>query len=186
MLRSIEELKERVNTLERLLFNLVKVGEVVSVKPGTVRVLFKDRDRKVSAEIPVGFLHTKGINVYSMPKEGQIVWCIFPPNMEDYGLVVGSSYNEEDKPPVQNKTTHLILFPDGTKIEYDENAKKITLFTSGELEITANTKINGNLTVNGNITASQEIADFGGTLSHLRDTYNTHTHSGGSPPDQKA
>ena len=195
MLRTLEELKERVSRLEKLLLNLVKVGEIVSVNPekATVRILFKDRDKKVSAEIPVSFHHTKGIKLYSMPREGQIAWCIFPANMEDYGILIGSSYNEKDKPPQKDKSVHLILFPDGTKIEYDERVKKITVYTKGSVEITAVTThngditINGNLTVNGNITASGEIADLGGskgTLSTLRDTYNIHTHNNSSPPDQ--
>lgn len=191
----VEELRKEVENLKKLLFNVVKVGTIVSVneKEATARVEFKDRDGKVSAEIPFSFMHTLGDKTYSIPKVGQQVWCIFPPNIEDYGLIVGSNYNEKDRPPASDKNLFVHEFEDGTKIVYDKKNHKLTITVNGSIEITAitthngNVTINGNLFVNGNITASGEIADLNGSkgsLSVLRETYNTHTHNGGPPPDQ--
>ena len=140
----VEELRREVENLKKLLFNIVKVGTIVSVneKEATARVEFKDRDGKVSAEIPFSFMHTLGDRTYSIPKVGQQVWCIFLPNAEDYGLIIGSNYNAKDRPPASDKNLFVHEFEDGTRIEYDKSSGKLTIENPKEVVLKVQSSIN--------------------------------------------
>lgn len=45
-------------------------------------------------------------------------------------------------------------------------------------------EVNGPLVVNGPITSTGNISDVSGSMQEMRDTFNTHTHGSGAPPDQ--
>ena len=55
--------------------NLIMIGTVSAIneKDATARVLFTDRDDSTSKEIPISFLHTKGMRIYAMPEVGEQV-----------------------------------------------------------------------------------------------------------------
>ena len=191
MLELLNEVLNRLKNLESKPF--VKTGKVVSTNPekATVRVEIRDIDQKVSYEMPVVYPRTVKDKTYYMPEIGEEVICVFVNETE--GFVLGSVYHEENTPPTSSRTKFVILFEDGTLVEYDKSVHKLNLIVNGNIEITATTThngditINGNLQVNGNITASGDIADLNGSrgsLSTLRETYNTHTHNGGPTPDQ--
>ena len=80
----------------------------------------------------------------------------------------------------------IFLSRDGIRIE--GVSSPITLSTTGSVTIDAPTiKCTGNLEVGGHIVAKGDIKDKGGSYSMagMRNTYNDHTHNGGSTPDQK-
>lgn len=47
------------------------------------------------------------------------------------------------------------------------------------------TTVTGKLAVSGDISGAAQISDATGRMQSIRDTYNGHTHNGGSSPDQK-
>ena len=166
---------------------MIRRGIVVAVdeKTAKVRVEFPDLDNMVSDWLPVVVQKSQDDKFYWLPDIGEMVVVAFDEDGDfTTGYVLGAIYNSKDTVPVANRDKYVIRFQDGTTIEYDRKARKLTAVVNGDVEITANiTTINGNLVVNGNITASQEIYDLGGSrgsLSQLRDTYNTHTHPGDS------
>ena len=178
---------------------MIRRGIVVAVdeKTAKVRVRFPDLDDMISDWFPVVVQKSKDDKFYWLPDIGEMVVVAFDEDGDfTTGYVLGAIYNSKNTVPVANKDKYMIRFQDGTIIEYDRKARKLTAVVNGDIEITANTTtvttitthngnvtINGNLVVNGNITASQEIYDLRGSrgsLSQLRDTYNSHTHPGDS------
>ena len=83
--------------------------------------------------------------------------------------------------PDSGEHVHLVRFPDGTEIRYDDQAHALTatLASGGTAEVTAdggvtvnaNVVINGDVQVNGTLTASEDVIADGISLV-------SHTHGG--------
>ena len=190
MFELLRELKERVSELES--YKPIRIGEVVTVYPqrATARVRFLDMDEETSYELQILHFHTYRDKTFWMPRIGEKVVCLML-NLTD-GFIVGAFYHKDCSAPTDNGDKVVITFEDGTIIQYDKSAHKVTINCIGDVDITVNggngyVTINGNLYVSQNITAKGEIADLNGsrgTLNTLRQTYNTHTHNGSPPPNQ--
>jgi len=130
-----------------LLKNLIRVGRVSSVYPErcTARVVFDDRDDLVSYELPTlgrGSYRTKD---YWLPEEEEQVLCLFLPTGNAEGFILGTRFNEEDLPPIQDKNKRHLRFADGTFIEYDQETHTLTIDL---LPTNGTVIINGHLIVN--------------------------------------
>lgn len=91
------------------------------------------------------------------------VWCIMHDNLND-GVIGGAYYNEDVQPIEKNENLFYREFSDGTKITYDLTSSKLTIESSGGVEI------KGNLKVSGSVEAGQDVK--AGTIS-----LKTHVHS---------
>lgn len=136
-----------MDQLLSLLKNLIRVGRVSSVYPErcTARVVFDDRDDLVSYELtPLGrgSYRTKD---YWMPDLDEQVLCLFLPNGNAEGFILGTRFNDEDKPPVEEKEKRHLRFADGTFIEYDQKTHTLTIDL---LPSNGTVVINGHLVVN--------------------------------------
>ena len=148
---------------------IVRVGHVVSVNENhTVRVKFSDRDGMVSYDLPVLVPSTVDPQDYDLPAEQTPVVCLFLPNGQQQGFVIGAYYSQANPPPVPNRHKHSRTFKDGTFIEYDQGTHTLTVSVAGPVHITATgpVTINGNLAVTGNISAAGSITDAGGNTNH--------------------
>jgi len=143
MMELLRELQEKVAELEEKVNNLVKVGKIVAVNPkkATARVEFEDRDKTVSWELPIMHKHTKWDKTYWLPKIGELVYVLTPALGSGLGVILGSSYNDEDTPPTEDINTVKILFEDGTVIQYDKSAHKLYIHSVGDIEIVSDTHI---------------------------------------------
>ena len=143
MMELLRELQEKVAELEEKLNNLVKVGKIVAVNPkkATARVEFEDRDKTVSWELPIIHKHTKWDKAYWLPKVGELVYVLTPALGNGLGVILGSSYNNEDTPPTEDINTVKILFEDGTVIQYDKSTHKLYIRSVGDIEIVSDTHI---------------------------------------------
>ncbi len=105
-----------------LTVKLIEHGRISSVNPEnhTARIVITDRDNMVSGELPI--LHH---GVYWLPEVGDTVACIMMPNSKSMGFIIGAFYNQEDKPPVNNKNKHHIRFNDGASFEYDSGSHEL-------------------------------------------------------------
>ncbi len=196
--KEIEDLKEEVKNLKRLLQRIVCPAEVVEVDENfhRVRVKLLDRQSMVTGFLPVLVPFGKDTYAYGLPKVGDSVLVVFLPQGLEDGFVLGSFYHLEKTPPSAGIGKFYKKFKDGTLIEYDENAHLLTVSVNGKAVVTTqltthngDVVINGNLKVNGNITASGDIFDHNGALGSvatLRDTYNNHTHTGDSGGETSA
>jgi len=126
---------------------MIRFGKVVAVddKNAKVRVQIEDADAVVTYWLPV--LHSKAQDdkAYWLPDVGELVVCAFYENDWDTGVVLGAVYNEKDRTPAQTRDKAVILFKDGTRIEYDRAAHKLSIHCVGDIEIVAQ----GNVTIIG-------------------------------------
>ncbi|MBI3584190.1 MAG: phage baseplate assembly protein V [Nitrospinae bacterium] len=116
---------------------LVKVGVITQRYPErcTVKVKLIDVDDTVSYELPVVFRKTLKDKDYWMPDIDEHVVCLFSGQGLEQGFVLGAIYSESDKVPVSSNDKWHKQFEDGTVIEYDRKAKKLSLDLKGDCEI---------------------------------------------------
>jgi phage baseplate assembly protein V len=118
------DLEQRVISLEKQLNQTVRVGQVTSIDTaaGTARVILPDSDGVASYDLPVLFQKTQNDKYYTMPDIGEQVLCIFLPNGQEQGFILGSFFSGPDSVPVTSPDKTHIRFKDGTWLEYDRRA----------------------------------------------------------------
>lgn len=168
----------------------MKIGLVVAIDPATgrVRVQFQAQDALVSAWLPVLQQKTARDQAYWLPDLDEQVVCLMDAH-EEFGVVIGAIYSARDVPPVASGDKRHVRFADGTTLEYDRAAHRLTANVKGTLEavvdvsarvvsplvtLVAVTKIecetpllnvSGNITAGGMITAAGNIQSTGGEVS---------------------
>ncbi len=164
---------------------------------------FKDSDL-VIPDVPIlgiGFGNNRGI--FFLPEKGAIVKVSFLYGCLSYPVIDGILPYRKSIPEHGKDNLQINVPKDKIESIGNNKTEEITGLWSGKynkVELTApagfffsgNVQITGNLITTGNITAIGQIADLGGakgSLSDLRDIYNTHTHPGDSggttgTPDQ--
>lgn len=124
---------------------LVRVGIVSSTNPekNTVRVIFEDKDNLVSGDLRIVHRGSVGNKEYWMPDVGDECVCIFPTNDESCfdGYVLGTLFNEKDKPNAKSQDVSRIDFKDGTFIEYDRDKHAMKIECKGTLDIVCDKEI---------------------------------------------
>ncbi|XPV75529.1 MAG: phage baseplate assembly protein V [Desulfovibrio sp.] len=135
----IDELMDRITQLESTVSRLIRTGEVVGIdeKRHAVRVQFPDADGVVSYWLPVlvDKAHVdKAVHALDI---GEHVTCVFLPNGQEAGFVIGAFYSDGDSVPVASRDKRHIRFNDGAVIEYDRSAHKLQATVPGQVEITA-------------------------------------------------
>ncbi len=165
---------------------MIRRGIVVAVdeKTAKVRVRFPDLDDMISDWLPVVSMKTHDDKHYWLPDIDEFVIVAFDEDGDfTQGYVLGAIYNSKDPTPVQNRDKHHIRYSDGTEVEYDRKTHTLRInIPKGEVHITVQNG-NGNVYINGNLIVSKEIYDWDqtkGSLDLLRQTYNSHTHTGDS------
>lgn len=116
---------------------IVRIGTVVSVneKTHTARVELKDRGGMVSYDLPVLVPSTVDPKDYALPAEKTDVLCIFLPNGQQQGFVIGAFYTEVNPPPIGDRKKWVKEFDDGSKIEYDRAKKAININAAGDVNV---------------------------------------------------
>lgn len=112
-------------------------------------MLFEDCDESVSYDLSVVVKHTFKSKSYWLPDVGETVLCMFLPNGEETGFILGSVYSEKDKPVPEisdeNKDRDGIWFEDGSLIKYESDTNTLVLDIKGEINI----KATGNVNIHG-------------------------------------
>lgn len=124
---------------------MIRVGKVVAVddKNAKVRVQIEDADAVVSYWLPVVHQKSQSDKHYWLPDIGELVVCAFYGDDWDTGFVLGSIYNDKDKPPAETREKFVIEFKDGTRIEYNRASHKLHISVKGDILIEAD----GNITL---------------------------------------
>lgn len=106
--------------------NAFRIGRISSVYPKkcTARVLFEDKGKSVSDELAVMVRGSQEAKDYWMPSLGEQVLCVFPSGTTE-GYILGTMYNDEDKPPVSSGDKRHLRFEDGGFIEYDSKTHQL-------------------------------------------------------------
>ena len=161
---------------------ILRIGNVSVYDPARhmARVEFPDKDNLVSNWLPVSLMNTKMNHDEYHLDIGEHVICLMTGNGIESGVIIGSIYDDTNKPPVGDNDIRCTIFKDGTKIEVDrkKHIVKITdsygsVFTMednnirigavGNLEIKAGNMI----TISGsslNISGSGNVKIFGSRI----------------------
>lgn len=133
------DIEKRVIALEKQLNQIVRVGQVSSIDAGkgTARVQLPDSGKVISHNLPVLFSKTQDDKFYTMPDVGEQVLCVFLPNGLEQGFILGAIYSQMDSPPVNDPDKTHIKFKDGTVLEYDRAAHKLSGQVVGDIDLTA-------------------------------------------------
>jgi phage baseplate assembly protein V len=140
--------------------NMIRIGIVTQVYDdrATVRVQFPDDDEEVSWEFPVLQRKTLKDKGYWLPDIGEHVVVVMLPYGQEQGFVIGAIYSEAEKPPESTRDKKVVVFEDGTRIEYDRKNHKLYADVKGEIFIRAT----GNVSVvsDKNVLVKAKRIDF--------------------------
>ena len=142
---------------------LARVGFVTARQPERHRVRVEFRDTVtaplVSGWLPVLAPRASADMAFDLPDVGDQVLCLFLGNGLEDGFVLGSMYGAQ-KPPVSSGDKFHRTFSDGTVIEYDRKAHKLTVHVLGDISVTATGNISiwagGVLKLNAEHISAQE------------------------------
>lgn len=116
----------------------MKIGIVNAIDQAAcrVRVQFQDADGMISDWLPVMQHKTLKDKFYFLPDLGEHVVCMMDEN-DEAGVVLGAIYSAADTPPANSPDLYHVTFSDGTVIEYDRSAHKLTADVKGSVELNA-------------------------------------------------
>ncbi len=160
LIGKIIELEEKIKDLRASLTRLVCVGEVVAIDPSQARVRVKlpSHDNLVTDFLPVLYSKTQLDKEYYIPDIGEQVLVLFVP-LEGFetGFVLGASYNDVDKVPVNSKDKWHKKFKDGTYMEYDRKEHVFRANIKGDAEINVEGNLIAQVNKNASIIAGSKI-----------------------------
>jgi phage baseplate assembly protein V len=129
-----------VNELYDLLCQTVRVGFVSVRDEAAMRVRVKFDDitggAVVSDWLQVLTPRARADKQYDLPDEGDQVLCLFLPFGKECGFVLGSMYGAES-PPVSSGDKWRRAFSDGSWLEYDRAAHRLTAVVVGDVDVSA-------------------------------------------------
>lgn len=143
--------------MKDIISSIIRIGTISSVNEAEckARVVFEDRDDIVSQELYLLPRGTKRVKSYSIPEVGETALCLFLPNALEEGYIIGSYYNDIEKPVENDKNIFSLTFLNGTKFKYDLSSNKLILEGLTSIDINAQeVNLNGNLKVLGDIFAN--------------------------------
>ena len=88
--------------------------------------------------------------------------CVMMDKHDEEGIILGAVYHEGNTPPIGNKDTVGVTFPDGTVVKYNRSDSKFTIECAGEVNVTC-TK--ANVTASDSVNMDTPSATFSGDVS---------------------
>ncbi|MCL2458900.1 MAG: phage baseplate assembly protein V [Desulfobulbus sp.] len=146
MADDFSRLERRLKALEQNRGAVLRWGTVTEVdeKAGSARVKINDADGIVTMPLRVLQRRTLKDQEQSLPDIGEQAACLFAGQGFEQGLVLGASYSDKDPSPGRPPHVWYRKFEDGTELEYDRQAHKLTINVSGAIDI----KASGAITIN--------------------------------------
>lgn len=151
-----------------------------------VRVSFGADDGVVSWWLPVLQPRTSGDSAYWMPGADEQVVCLLDEHAED-GVVLGSVYSSEAPPPHASLDVVHLQMRDGTVIEYDTAAHRLTVSLAGagaEIALSAPGGVRIEVPAGQHVLVGGPGGEELVTRSFLEQSYGgylAHTHLAGAP-----
>lgn len=134
-----------------------------------------------------------GWGMFCPPDNGDMVVVEFQEGDFEAGIITKRLFNDSDRPLPVTPGEFWLVHQSGSLLKF-HNDGSVQLIAAGTLtssaaqwnhtgpvHITGDVTVTGNETVSQNITAGLDIADQNGakgTVQHIRDNYDVHTHSG--------
>ena len=196
-----------VETLRRLA-NIVRPGTVteVDLQAARVRVRYAgdEADPVLTGWLP-WIVSRAGADAAEWwpPGVGEQAVLLAPNGDLAQAFALPAVYSNESGAPSTEQDLHLTRYADGAEIAYDAAAHHLSatlpegataaIEAPGGIAVTGNVAVDGTITATGNIESEADIEadgnvqDSAGTMTEMRDTYNTHTHAsnGAAAPSQQ-
>ncbi|MCX8016412.1 MAG: phage baseplate assembly protein V [Rhodocyclaceae bacterium] len=130
-----------IETLREFMVTL-KYGIVTALDATTqrVRVRLPDLDDLETHWLPVLSFRTRRDRITHLPDVGEHVAVLLDPQGEN-GLVLGALYSARDPAPADGPDITAVRFADGTAVEYDRAAHRLTIHCTGDIEIVSDTHL---------------------------------------------
>ena len=156
---------------------MLRFGIVSQINPvlAQARVNFAD-DESTSYWLPIIQSKTMKDKFFVMPDIGEQVVCLMDENSED-GVILGSIYSSEDIPVVQSENEISMNLEDGSSINANKETQTLTVKFS-KMHLIGDIQHDGFLTNSDGIKSKADITDKKSSMQDMRNTYNSHTHSG--------
>jgi phage baseplate assembly protein V len=140
--------ERRIKALEANRGAILRWATVTGVDEGagTARVQIADGENMVSMPLRVMQRRTLKDQHQELPDVGEHVACLFAGQGFEQGVVLGAVYSEKDPCPGHEPQVAYHRFEDGTELQYDRKAHKLTGTIKGDVDVT----IEGELTVKVN------------------------------------
>jgi phage baseplate assembly protein V len=150
--------------LQRRLANLIRVGVVAELDAAAARV-----------RVSVGAITTDWLpwltaragadRTYWAPEPGEQILLLAPSGELAQAVVLPAIYQSAHPAPADAQTIHRTVYSDGTVVEYDRAAHKLTAAVKGSAEISTDTALAASVGTDASVTAGGNIkAAAGGSL----------------------
>jgi len=138
-----------------------KITELDAAK-GLARVKFEDDDI-VSDWLQIVSKNSKSTKTESWFDVDEFVACAMDEHNEE-GVIVGALYHEGNEPPIGDKDTVGVTFPDGTTISYNRSSHTLNVNCTGNGIVNINCKT-ASVTAAESVTVDTPTATFTGNVS---------------------
>ena len=149
-----------MSDVQDVLAQTIRVGFVTARQPEKMRVKVELKDTVtqplVSAWLPVLCPRASGDLAYDLPDVGDQVLCLFLPYGLEQGFVVGAMYGKAS-PPVSSGDKWHRRFQDGTVLEYDRAAHKLTAQVQGDVAVTATGSVQAEATGDVSVSSAASL-----------------------------
>ncbi|MBF0035818.1 phage baseplate assembly protein V [Citrobacter freundii] len=186
-----------LSSLQAQVNNVVRSGVISAVQQNPLRV------KVAIGELITDWLRCQmpaagPVSISYLPSEGEAVQVTSECGNLKLGVAQLGLHNIDNPPPTTEPGIFKMLFTDGTAITYDMNRTVLEIVLSGgkvsakaspdgwnfkgkavfEDEVNFKKPVTADETINatGNIGSAAELSDKTGTMSEVRQTYNSHTH----------
>ena len=198
----------RLVELARRLSNVVRPGTVAEVDLDAARVRVRyagtPDDPVLTDWLPwIALRAGADAAEWWPPGVGEQAVLLAPNGDLAQAFALPAVYSNESGAPSVEQDLHLTRYADGAEIAYDAAAHHLSatlpegataaIEAPGGIAVTGNVAVDGTITATGNIESEADIEadgnvqDSAGTMTEMRDTYNTHTHAsnGAAAPSQQ-
>ena len=161
---------------------MLKFGTITAINPLTARARVQfAQDNMTSFWLPILQAKTFKDKFYVIPDIGEQVACLMDENAED-GVILGAIYTTEETPINKTEKQAAANFEDGSFANIDKETQTLTL-SFPNIRLIGNVTHEGTLSNTEGITSSADITDKKSSMQAMRNTYNSHKHTGnqGSP-----
>lgn len=128
-----------------IISRLVRLGRVssINIENMSARVIWSDMDDSVSDELPIVTPGCQKSKIYWMPEIDEQVVCLMLPNTSgkgsNDGFIIGSFFNEVDRPVKVGAGIRRIDFGDGSFIQHNRDTGNLDIFATGNITINGKT-----------------------------------------------
>ena len=116
---------------------ILRIGRVTEWDSGkhAARVSFWDIEEQESDWLPLLAQHTHVDKHEGYADVGEKVVCLMSGQGDEFGVIIGSFYDEVNVPEVQAQEKQTVAFGDGTLIEYDRSSHELHIHCKGDITI---------------------------------------------------